>query len=127
MGAFIGSLVIKGLPFLIFLALMVVLARRRETQAFARLMAEEVGSDVVTQEEFGVLRSGRQRRKVVRKVKKQRGLAGKRLVKRLMREQMNLALFHSKVDLPGHPAIEDQRDKIREMKARLAAIAPRPA
>jgi protease PrsW len=126
-GAFIGSLVIKGLPFLIFLALMVVLARRRETQAFARLMAEEVGGDVVTQEEFGVLRSGRRRRKVVRKVKKQRGLAGKRLVKRLMREQMNLALFHSKVDLPGHPAIEDQRDKIRDMKARLAAIAPRPA
>ena len=40
---------------------------------------------------------------------------------------MNLALFHSKVELPGHPAVEAQRDKIRQMKAQLAAIAPRPA
>ena len=124
-GAFILSLILKGLPFLILLVLMVVIARRREAQAFTRLIAEEVGEDVVTQEEFQVLRSGRRRRKVVRRVKKQRGPAGKRLVKRLMREQMNLALFHSKVDMPGHPAVEAQRDKIRQMKAQLAAIAPR--
>ena len=126
-GAFIGSLVVKGLPFLVFLVLMVVLARHREAQAFSRLIAEEVGSDVVTKEEFQVLRSGRQRRKVVRRVKKQRGAVAQRLVKRLMREQMNLALFHSKVDEPGHPAVDAQRDKIRQMKTQLAAIAPRRA
>lgn len=124
-GAFIGSLVVKGLPFFILLALMVVVARRRESQAFARLMAEEVGGDVVTEEEFRVLGSGRRRRKVLRRVKKQRGPAAKSLVRRLMREQMNLALFHSKVGLPGHPALETQRDKIRDMKGQLAAIAPR--
>ena len=75
-GAFIVSLVIKGLPFLALLVMMVVLARRRETQAFSRLMAEEVGGDVVTQEEFQVLRSGRRRRKVVRRSSSRRGLRG---------------------------------------------------
>jgi hypothetical protein len=33
---------------------------------------------------------------------------------------MNLALFHSKVDVPGHPAIDAQRDRIRQLKAQLA-------
>lgn len=119
-GAFVVTLVIKGLPFLALLVIMAVVARRRETEAFSRLMAEEVGGDVVTQEEFQVLRSGRRRRQVVRSVKRQKGPVAAKTAKRLMREQMNLALFHSKVDLPGHPAIEMQRDKIRHLKAQLA-------
>jgi RsiW-degrading membrane proteinase PrsW (M82 family) len=126
-GAFITSLVLKGLPFLVLLLLMVIVARRRESQAFARLMVEEVGGEVVTQEEFQVLRSARRRRKTLRRVKRQRGPGAKLLVRRLMREQMNLALFHKKLERPVHPAVEVQRDKIREMKQQLAAIAPRRA
>ena len=54
-GSFVLALIIKGLPFLILLLLLGVFARRREAQVFSGLMAEEVGSDVVTQEEFHVL------------------------------------------------------------------------
>jgi protease PrsW len=125
-GAFIGALVIKGLPFLILLVIMGILARRRESQAFSRLMTEEISeeteNDVVTQEEFHVLQSGRRRRRVARQMKRQKGPYAKRLVRRIMREQMNLALFHSKLKDSGHPAVDAQRDKIRDLKRQLAAL-----
>jgi hypothetical protein len=84
-------------------------------------MAAELGGDVVTEAEFEVLRSGRKRRKIVRRTKRKNGKPMARLVKRLMREQMNLALFHGKVEEEGHPAVEAQREKIRELKGLLAA------
>ena len=121
-GLFIVGLIVKGLPFLLLLLLLGIFARRRETQVFARLMAEEVGGDVVTQEEIQVLRSGHRRRVAVRQARRRKGAAAGRVAKRLMREQMNLALFHSKVDVPGHPAVDGQRDKVRQLKAQLAAL-----
>ena len=121
-GAFVLALIIKGLPFLVLLVLIGIFARRRELRAFALLMAEEVGGDVVTHEEFHVLRSGRRRRRVARRVKRQKGAMAGRVVKRLMREQMNLALFRSKVNQQGHPAVEVQRNKIRQLKTQLASM-----
>jgi RsiW-degrading membrane proteinase PrsW (M82 family) len=121
-GRFILVLVIKGLPFLILLLIMGIVARRRETQAFSRLMTEEVGGDAVTPEEFQVLRSGHRRRQVARATRRKSGRYAKRLVKRIMREQMNLALFHSKIQDPGHAAVAAQRDKIRQLKAQLAGL-----
>jgi RsiW-degrading membrane proteinase PrsW (M82 family) len=119
-GAFIGSLVIKGLPFLLLLALMVVFARRRERRAFAQLIAAEVGGEV---DELGILQNGRKRRHTVRAVKKARGPAAAALVKRLMREQMNLALFHARSASDQNPAIEAQRDLVVSLKRRLAGTA----
>ena len=86
-------------------------------------MKSEVGSDAVSAEEFHVLSSGRRRRRALRRMKKTGGRPARSLLKQLMREQMNLALFHSKSGASGHPAVEVQRDKIRELKARLAAFA----
>jgi RsiW-degrading membrane proteinase PrsW (M82 family) len=121
-GTFVLALIIKGLPFLVLLLLLGIFARRREEQAFSRLMAEEVGGDVVTQEEFRILRSGRRRRAALRRMKRQKGSAARRMLKRLQREQINLALFHTKVETPGHPSVEAQRDKVRQLKAQLAAL-----
>ena len=121
-GLFVLALIIKGLPFLVLLLLLGIFARHRESQAFSRLMTEEVGGDVVTEAEFEVLRSGRRRRAVIHRVKRGKGPVASRVAKRLMREQMNLALFHSKLDMPGHPAVEAQRDKVRQIKAQLAAF-----
>ncbi len=122
-GSFVLALVIKGLPFLVLLLLLGLFARRREEEAFSRLMAEEVGGDVVTPEEFQILRSSRRRRAALRQMKKQKGPTARLYLKRLQREQMNLALFHGKVRSPGHPAIEVQREKVRQLKAQLAAFA----
>jgi RsiW-degrading membrane proteinase PrsW (M82 family) len=125
-GESVGSLVlvavVKGVPFLLLLALMTVFARRREGQAFARLMGAEVGNDVVTTEEFEVLRSARKRRKTLRWTKRAKGGPARSVLKQLMREQMNLALFHGKVESAGHPALDAQRDIIRQVKARLASF-----
>lgn len=115
--SFVLALVVKGLPFLMLLVLVGVVARRRESQAFARLMATEVGSDAVTVEEFAVLRSARRRRKALRRAKRQWGPDARRTLKRLHRAQMNLALFHSKVQSPDHPALEAQREEIRRLKS----------
>ena len=122
-GTSILALVTKGLPFLILLLLLGILARRREGQAFSRLMEEEVGGDVVTEAEFAILRSGRRRRAALRRMKREKGRPARLVLKRLQREQMNLALVHSKSGVSGHPAVEVQRDRIRELKARLAAFS----
>ena len=121
-GAFILALVIKGVPFLILLVLMTIFARRRERRAFETLMAAELGSDVVTQEELHILESGHRRRHTLRLVKKTKGPAARAVLRKLMREQMNLALFHERADSAEHPAIEAQRDFIRQLKHRLAAV-----
>jgi hypothetical protein len=121
-GAFILVLVFKGFPFLGLLLLLGIFARRRERQAFCGLMVTEVGSDVVTAAEFEVLQTGRQRRKSLHLMKKTRGPAAHAVLKQLMRAQMNLALFHGKVDSPDHPAIEAQRETVRMLRARLGAV-----
>jgi len=121
-GEFTLALVIKGMPFLLFLLLLAVVAQRREGQAFARLIAMEVGSDVLTEAEFHNLQSGRRRRAALRRIKKEKGPVARSWLKRLQREQMNLALFHGKVDSADHPALEAQRETIRMLKARLATI-----
>jgi protease PrsW len=125
--AFVGSIVIKGVPFLVLLVLMVVFARRRESRAFAGLMSNEVGGDVVTTEEFHILQSGRRRRHAVRAMKRSRGPAAATVVRRLMREQMNLALFHARSESEQPAAVEAQRAFILSLKQRLAGGTGRPA
>ena len=39
-----------------------------------------------------------------------------------MRAQMNLALFHGKVESADHPSLEAQRDIVRRLKERLAGL-----
>ena len=119
-GSFVLGVVIKGVPFVIFLALLGVQARRRERRAFARLVAAEVGTDVLSEDEFRILQSGRRRRAALRQIRRTRGPGARLLLKRLQREQMNLALFHIKVSDRGHPALEVQREKIRALRGRLA-------
>ena len=121
-GALVAGLVIKGLPFLVLLVLLGVFARRRESQAFARLMETEVGGDVVTAEEFEVLRNARMRRKTLRRMKSVKGNPAALVLKQLMRAQMNLASFHGKVDSVDHPALEAQREIVRRLKERLAGF-----
>jgi hypothetical protein len=122
-GAFVLALVIKGLPFLVLLLLLVVFARRREGRAFAALMKSEVGSDAVSAEEFQVLLSGRKRRRALRRMKKTGGRSARSVLKRLMREQMNLALFHAKVQSTEHPALEAQRDVVRRLRERMTGAS----
>jgi RsiW-degrading membrane proteinase PrsW (M82 family) len=122
-GAFVLALVIKGVPFLLLLVLLTVFARRREGRVFAGLLKFELGGDVVTTEEYEVLRSGRKRRTALRRMRRTMGRTARDTLKQLMRAQMNLALFHTKVDSAEHPALDAQRDLVRNLKARLASFS----
>jgi hypothetical protein len=119
--SFIGALVIKGLPFLILLGLLGVFANRRERKVFACLMRSEVGTEAVSQGEFYVLQRGRRRRQALTHMKRNKGVEAARVFKRLMREQINLALLRSRIPAGDHPALRAQRDLIKQLKARLAA------
>jgi RsiW-degrading membrane proteinase PrsW (M82 family) len=121
-GSFALALVIKGLPFLVFLLILAVYARKRERQAFDRLIASEVGTDVLSEGEIEVLRSGRKRRRALRRIKKVKGPEARALLKKLQREQMNLAIFHNRTRHMSAEALEDQRDKIRALRSRLAGV-----
>jgi RsiW-degrading membrane proteinase PrsW (M82 family) len=121
-GAFVGALVIKGLPFLILLVLLGVFAQRREKMVFSRLIRSEVGSDAVSQGDFYILQNGRRRRVELRHMGRNRGAQARAVYKRLMREQINLALLHTRVPAGDHPALEAQRQIIRMLKSQLASI-----
>jgi RsiW-degrading membrane proteinase PrsW (M82 family) len=123
-GAFVGALVIKGLPFLMLLVILGVFARRREKTVFGRLMRSEVGSDAVSKSEFYVLQSGRRRRQALRHMGRSKGAQARAVFKRLMREQINLALLHTRVPAGDHPALLAQRKVIRMLKSQLASISP---
>ena len=121
----------KGCPSCILLVLLGVFARRRERQVFARLMRSEVGSDVCQRGEFHVLQSGRRRRAGPAAREEGEGAAGARSCSsRLMREQMNLALFHAKVPSrrssgPGGSARHDQAAEGAAGAVRSSRLRPR--
>ena len=120
-GTFVAVLVIKGLPFLILLAMLGIFANRRERQVFGCLMRSEVGGEAVSKGEFYVLQSGRRRRQALQHMRRSKGTEARRVFKRLMREQINLALLRSRVPAGDHPALQAQRDLINRLKAKLAS------
>jgi len=120
--SFVAALVIKGLPFLILLVILVVFARRREKHVFGCLMGSEVGSAAVSEEEYYVLQSGRRRRKRLKRMKRVKGSQARTVAKRLMREQIDLALMHSRVLAGDEPDLHGQRERIAALKARLAVL-----
>ncbi len=122
-GSFVLALLIKGLPFFAFLVILAVFARRRERQAFDLLIAAEVGTDVLSEGETDILRSSRRRRKALRQMKRSKGSEGRDLLKRLQHEQTSLAAFHNKTWGEPEVALEEQRDKIRALRRRLASLA----
>ncbi len=121
-GAFVGALVIKGLPFLILLVLLGVFAQRRERRVFGCLMRAEVGGDVLSQGEFYVLQSGRRRREALRRMGRSKGAQARAIFKRLMRAQIGLALLRNREPFGDQPALEAQREVIRRLKSQLASL-----
>jgi hypothetical protein len=121
--AFVLALVLKGLPFLLLLALLVVFARKREKRVFGCLMRSEVGGPAVSQGDYYVLQSARRRHRELRRVGRAKGARARALTKRLMREQIDLALLHSRVLSADDAAFERQRERIAALKAQLASLA----
>lgn len=123
-GAFVVYALIKGLPFLAFLVVLVMVARRQEADAFTLLVATEVGTDVLNEQELSILRSARKRRAARRAVTQARGAAAGRLLGQLQREQIKLGVLSGKTVF-GDPVLERQRDKIRMLRSQIASLPAR--
>jgi protease PrsW len=112
---------IKGLPFLILLGILVLLATRSEEKNFRTIVAGEPDPSVITESEIRSLRSLLARRSARTAVGRVYGSAGRKLAGRLQAAQIEYAMIRSRADSLADPLLEAQRIKIRGIRAALAA------
>ncbi|MGZ5349682.1 MAG: PrsW family intramembrane metalloprotease [Actinomycetota bacterium] len=113
---------VKGLPLLVFVAIAVVLARRRERRWLHDALATEVGGDGISAEELRLLEVPGLRREARRTMRRRAGSRAASLLHRLQREQVNLAMVASRAVDPADPALAQQRALCRSLRDALRAI-----
>jgi protease PrsW len=114
---------VKGLPLLAFMAIAVILARRRERRWLLDALRPEVGLEGISAAELHLLASPRRRRAARREIRTRAGAKAGALLHRLQREQVNLAMVASRVPAPDDPALVRQRAYCRSLRDALQAMA----
>ena len=120
--SFIPVALLKGVPFLVFLILLVVFARRREATAFFSLVGMDVGTGVLSEADIYIMSSGRRRRAARRAVGRRKGPAGRRLQIMIQRALLDLAALRARAPLPDDPGVEAQRSRVLELRAQLTSL-----
>jgi len=113
---------VKGLPFLLVVVLAIRLAHARERRWLRATLAPEHDEDAVTPEELAILESPRRRLRARRKLRRRAGERAARVLRRLQREQVNLAMVRSRVASDDDPALLRQRAVCRSLRDALEAI-----
>ena len=113
---------VKGLPLLLFVVIAVRLAHERERRWLRTTLATELGADVLTADELAILLSPSRRRRARRAMRERAGERAARLLRRLQREQVNLAMVRSRVASDADPALIRQRAVCRSLHDALDAI-----
>jgi RsiW-degrading membrane proteinase PrsW (M82 family) len=114
-------LVIKGVPLLVFVVLAVRVAHRRERRWLDRALADPAVAEVVTPGDAVLLRDAGARRRHAAAVRRRSGSRAAAVVRRLQREQVNLAMIVNEV--PGDAtAIASQRELCRSLRLAVEAI-----
>jgi protease PrsW len=113
---------VKGVPFLLFVVLAIRLAHSRERRWLRETLAEELGEEVVTPQELAILESPRRRFLARRELRRRAGDRAADLLKRLQREQVNLAMVRWRVASEDDPALIRQREVCRSLRDALEAI-----
>ena len=113
---------VKGLPLLLFVVIAVRLAHERERRWLRTTLATELDSDVLTGDELAILLSPMRRRHARRAMRERAGERAARLLRRLQREQVNLAMVRSRVASDADPALVRQRAVCRSLRDALDAI-----
>jgi RsiW-degrading membrane proteinase PrsW (M82 family) len=112
---------IKGLPFLILLAILVRVAMRREHGWVRETLADDVEAGLLTDDEVETLGDLRRRRAARAAVKARKGPAGERLATRLQHAQIALAVAESSAAPDREARLEANRAHVRELRAQLEA------
>jgi protease PrsW len=118
----LGATTIKGLPFLLFLALAVRFARRREHRWLGVALEREVGQPGLDAAELRTLVDPRSRRRLRKAVRTAAGKDAERILRNLHREQINLAMVATRVTEPDHPDLVRQREVCRSLREALLKI-----
>ncbi len=113
---------VKGLPLLLFVVVAVRLAHARERRWLHTTLAGEFEVDAVTPEELAILESPKARRRARRAMRERAGERASDLLRRLQREQINLAMVRSRVASDDDPALVRQRALCRSLRDALEAI-----
>jgi RsiW-degrading membrane proteinase PrsW (M82 family) len=121
---------VKGLPFLLFVLLMIRLARRREHRWLRAALATEVGREGIHPDELQVLGSPSARRRSRRDMTRRAGPLAAQTLKRLQKAQINLAMVATRVHQHDHPDLVRQRQycqALRQWLVNYAGGTPSPA
>jgi RsiW-degrading membrane proteinase PrsW (M82 family) len=114
-------LAIKGVPLLVFVVVAVRMAHRRERRWLDRALATPVVAEIVEAREAAVLRDPAARRRSVAAMRRRAGRTAASLLRRLQREQVNLAMIVN--EAPGDTAaIAAQAGLCRSLRLALGAI-----
>jgi protease PrsW len=117
---------VKGLPLLAFVAVMVNLAHRREHRWLESALADEVGKGGIHEEELAVLDNPGERRRARKEMARRAGPSAANLLKRLQRQQINLAMVATRVE-GDHPDLVRQRSycaSLRDSLHEMTRVAP---
>ena len=117
---------LKGLPFLVLLGVLVVVATRSEERSFRAIVAGEPDESLFPDSEVLALGSLWGRRSARVEAGRRLGRAGARLTGELQSAQIEYALLRSRSDSPADPALEQQRQRIRWIRSHLAALGAGP-
>lgn len=112
---------VKGAPLLVFVLVLVRLARRRERMWLGAALASEADTPALSGTELGILLDPGARRRSRRDMEARAGERAARLLKRLQREQVNLAMVRTRVR-DDDPALARQRELCRSLRDALGAI-----
>jgi RsiW-degrading membrane proteinase PrsW (M82 family) len=113
---------IKGLPLLVFVLVLVRLARRRERMWLEAALRSEVDSPALTATELRVLLDPEAKRRSRRDMRERAGPAAERLLKRLQREQVNLAMVRTRSTTDDVPELVRQRQLCKSLRDALLAM-----
>jgi RsiW-degrading membrane proteinase PrsW (M82 family) len=117
-----AAIAVKALPLLGFVAMAVVLARGREGRWVRGVLGSEVGFDGILVDELALLQTPQLRRTARLEMRRRAGSRAARLLHRLQREQITLAMLRSRADGDQDPPLVRQREYCRSLRDALRAI-----
>lgn len=113
---------VKGLPLLLFVVVLVRLAHRRERRWLEAALRSEVGRPGITAVELGVLLDPVARRRSRRALRARAGPGASRLLRRLQKEQVNLAMTRARAVTSDDPALVRQHAYCKSLRDALEAM-----
>jgi RsiW-degrading membrane proteinase PrsW (M82 family) len=114
----------KGLPFLLLLGVVVRVAQRREMRWVRDAVAPEIEAGYITGAELDTLEDLRRRRAARQAEKARSGVAGERLLARLQKAQLALAVAAAGGGANRDAQLVQRRELVASLREQLAALRP---